>query len=243
MPSILIVEKLGSIKSLNSKTLTESELYKKAGFKTNEGFKLFTTWNLELGPKKYSISLYGKTTGRANQENKYEFPPPVDKVLFFGNCILVNKSDDTIANLSSDEWTNIYEKLYGGFEDLDDEEEDDDEEDEDDDEPGVKRTKTGYVKDGFVVDDDDDEDSDGLVSDDVSEEDLPSDEDVMSDEDMVRKNKAKGRKVTKKTVSKPRAKKTTERSSSRNDFEVAADEDEEDLYLDCTSELCEEEYI
>jgi hypothetical protein len=223
MPSILIVEKLGSVKSLNAKTLTESELYKKAGFKSDEGFKLFTTWNIELGPKKYSISLYGKTTGRANQENKYEFPPPVDKLLFFGNCILINKTDDGIANLTEDEWTTIYEKLYGGFEDLDDLQSDDDDEllTEDEDEPGVKRTKTGYVKDGFVVDGDDDED-------DEEDDEDPEDED--DDEDEV---------YVKKPVKKSSSKKSSKIASV---FELK-DVDPENTYLDCTSELSEESYI
>ena len=249
MPSILIVEKLGSIKSLNAKTLTESELYKKAGFKSDEGFKLFTTWNLELGAKKYSISLYGKTTGRANQENKYEFPPPVDKLLFFGNCILINKTDDAIANLTEDEWTTIYEKLYGGFEDLDDLQSDDDDEllTEDEDEPGVKRTKTGYVKDGFIIDDDESDDVDA-DDDDSLGDDVVSDE--PSDEEAVRKSKVKSRKAAnvKKSAPKRTVKKAfeTTKTGKGNDIDVDVEDVcdvEEDLYLDCTSELCEEEYV
>ena len=153
MPSILIVEKLGEIKSTALKTWNESDLYKKAGLKTADGFKCYTTWSIEIDEMKYNISLYGKTTGRANQENKYEFPPPVDKHLFFGNCILVNKSEQgDVKDLSVKEWEEIYETLYGGFEDLGSDS--DDSEEDDDDEYGVKRTKDGYVKDGFVVDDD-----------------------------------------------------------------------------------------
>lgn len=75
MPSIIIVEKLGEIKALQVKNWNESELYKKAGFKNTDGFKCYTTWNVEIDKTKYCIDLYGKTTGRANQENKYEFPP------------------------------------------------------------------------------------------------------------------------------------------------------------------------
>ena len=41
---LLIVEKNGSIKESVLKSWNEEELYKKAGFKTNQGFKLATTW-------------------------------------------------------------------------------------------------------------------------------------------------------------------------------------------------------
>ena len=164
MPSILIVEKLGEIKSTSVKTWNESELYKKAGFKNSDDFKCYTTWSIDFDEMKYNISLYGKTSGRANQENKYEFPPPVDKHLFFGNCVLVNKSEKgEVKDLSVKEWEEIYENLYGGFEDLGSDTDDSDD-DDDDEEYGVKRTKDGYVKDGFVVDDDeecDDDDEDG----------------------------------------------------------------------------------
>ena len=84
---ILIVEKNGTIKEHLLKTFVESDLYKKAGFKNGEDFICQTEWNIDNGEneKSYTIQVYGKTTGRAGQENKYEFPPPIDKTLFFGN--------------------------------------------------------------------------------------------------------------------------------------------------------------
>ena len=172
----------------------------------------------------------------------------MDKLLFFGNCILVNKTDDEIANLTEDEWTTIYEKLYGGFEDLDDLQSDDDDEllTEDEDEPGVKRTKTGYVKDGFIIDDDDSDDVDD--DDDASGDDVASDE--PSDEEAVRKSKVKSRKATnvKKPAPKRNVKKAfeTTKNGKGNEIDVEVEDVgdvEEDLYLDCTSELCEEEYV
>lgn len=212
MPSILIVEKLGEIKSTSLKTCNESELYKKAGFKTSEGFKCYTTWSIEIDDAKYNISLYGKTTGRANQENKYEFPPPVDKHLFFGNCVLVNKSEQgEVKDLSVKEWEEIYENLYGGFEDLGSDSDDSDEDDDED--YGMKRTKTGYAKDGFVVDDDEEGDDD---------------EEEGDDDDDEPKHKSQ----------KP---KLTGSSKVKSIFELKSVEDE--TYLDCTSELSEEAYI
>jgi hypothetical protein len=242
MPTILIVEKLGNIKAQSLKTYSESELYKKAGFKTNEGFQCHTTWGVDLGDRKYSISLYGKTIGRANQENKYEFPPPVDTVLFFGNCILVNKTDDgEIDDLSPQEWTVIYETLYGGFEDMDDDEEDDEDEDDDDNDPSMKRTKEGYVKDGFIVDDKEAEESDSEESDAESEsesEEEEEEDDVDDDEDDAFAKKSKPAKKRNNNNKKPSAK------QAKNTLATAqVDDDADDNYLDCTSELSEESYV
>lgn len=161
MPIILIVEKSGEIKEVNLKNYDESELFKKAGFKTAEGFGCATQWDIEIPDveKSYRVCLYGKTKGRANQENKYDFPPPVDKILFFGSCVLVNTKDDgkTAENLSAKEWEKIYEALFGGFEDIGSE---DSEESEESEVSLSSLTKSGYMKDGFVVDsnsEDDDE--------------------------------------------------------------------------------------
>jgi hypothetical protein len=222
--TFLIVEKLGNIKEISVKNVDETELYKKAGFKTIDGFKYITGWNLDdINGKNYSISLYGKTTGRANQENKYEFPPPVDTTLFFGNCVLINKQHDEIVNLTKNEWDTIYETLFGGFEDLDDED-DDEEEDEEDDLP---RTKSGYVKDDFVVDDDEEEEE---------EEDEDEEEEDEEDDDEDEMPKSKSRKMS-KSKSKPKAKLSKATKKTETIFTQVEN------YLNCTRELSEEEYI
>jgi hypothetical protein len=214
MPSIVIVEKLGELKTLHVKTWNDSELYKKAGFKNSDGFKCYTAWNVEIDKTKYCIELHGKTTGRANQENKYEFPPPVDSVLFFGNCVLINKSETgEILNLTVKEWEEIYETLYGGFEDLGNDSDDESQEDEDD--FGMKRTKDGYVKDGFVVDGDESEESEDEEEEDEDEE---------------------------KIYTKTQKPKTSGSSKVKTIFELKTIENEEN-YLDCASELSEEDYI
>jgi hypothetical protein len=228
MPSIIIVEKLGNIKSVQLKNYDESELYKKAGFKTADGFKCHTNWTVEIESKKYVICVYGKTNGKANQENKYEFPPPIDNTLFFGNCVIVKKleSDPSkIADLTESGWNTIYETLYGGFEDLGDEDSDDDDSDED---PGLPRTKNGYVKDGFVVDDDEDED-----------EDDDEDDDEEDEEDEV---------YVKKTSAKAKAKaKNTKTNAIKSIFDLKSIEElatpSQENYLGCTSELVEEDYV
>ena len=141
-------------------------MYKKAGFKNGQGFKLATTWKVDdINKKSYTIHVYGKTDGRANQENKYEFPPPIDETLFFGSCLIVHMKGNKPAPITTAEWTCIYDKLYGGFESLG-EEDSEEEEDEYDD---IPKTKSGYAKDGFIVDDDELSDDDYEESDDSEE--------------------------------------------------------------------------
>ena len=159
--SIIIIEKGGNVKELKVKSYNEDELYKKCGFKSSTDFKLHSVWkNVTLNKVPFNIHVYGKLVGRANQENKYEFPPPIDKDLFFGSCVLVNKINNIPKNLTTGEWNRIYDHLYGGFEDIGDE---DSEESEDEDE-NLPKTKSGYVKDDFIVDDDFDDDDESYDS-------------------------------------------------------------------------------
>ena len=70
-----------------------------------------------------NVTLFSKDTGRANSENKFELPPPLDKDLFFGCMLLCAHSDDDLTNenvkdLSISDWEKMYERLMGGFEDL-----------------------------------------------------------------------------------------------------------------------------
>jgi hypothetical protein len=83
-------------------------------------------------------------------------------------------------NLSLELWNKLYEKLFGGFEDLavigaDD----DDEEDELENVPKKLKTKKGgYLKDGFVIDSSDTEEAAGSETEDEDDEvsDKPTDE-------------------------------------------------------------------
>jgi hypothetical protein len=171
--TIILVEKTGELKTLNVKDYKEDELFKKCGFKKADDFSKQIDWGCKIDGQKYTISMYGKSEGKANMENKYDFPPPVDSKLYFGCCALVAQSRDevnkkSLCNLSLELWNKIYEKLFGGFEDLTvvkAEEDDDLEEDELDTVPKSKKTKSGgYLKDGFVVDDDDNDDGDDDMS-------------------------------------------------------------------------------
>lgn len=175
--TIIIIDKNTSLKTLTVKEYKVDELYKKCGFKKADGFDLQVEWPVKLEGKKYLIQMYGKLDGKANMENKYDFPPPVDKNLYFGACALVGMvRDDTNSkthiNLSIELWNKIYEKLFGGFEDLTATcAEDEDEEDElDKVHKSMKTKKGGYLKDGFVVDSSDTEDATGSETEDEDDE-------------------------------------------------------------------------
>jgi len=182
--NVIIVEKAGVLKMLAIKEFKEEDLFKKCGFKKSEDFNKQTEWNVKCESKKYLISVYAKVDGRANSENKYDFPPPIDTKLFFGNCAILAKvkndeGKQMYTNLSLELWEKIYEKLFGGFEDLVSTAiEDENEIDELENVPKEKKTKQGYLKDGFVVDTDgddeeyetEDEDSDAIDDTDDTDE-------------------------------------------------------------------------
>jgi hypothetical protein len=189
---IIIVERLGSLKLLSIKDFKPEELYKKCGFKKAEDFNKQTEWTLKCDGKKIFIQVFAKVDGRANSENKYDFPPPIDTKLFYGSCAIVaqiKKDDGTkaYANLTLQLWNKIYEKLFGGFEDLAaTAKEDEEEEDELANVPKEKKTKDGYLKDGFVVDSSDTEDGSFEDDEDTEElEELDTNEDEEEDDDLI----------------------------------------------------------
>jgi len=175
--SIIIVEKEGTLKTLSIKDFKLEELYKKCGFKKCDDFIKQVEWNAKYEGEKYYVEVYAKTEGRANSENKYDFPPPIDSKLFFGNCAVIahtKKTDGSksYTDLSLPLWNKIYEKLFGGFEDLSaTAAEDEEEDDELANVPKEKKTKHGYLKDGFVVDSSDADEEEGTVSTSYDEED------------------------------------------------------------------------
>jgi len=172
MVNIILVEKTGELKT--SKYVSEKdELYKKCKFKKDENFVLRHSWSTKKDKFPFKkVSLYARDTGKANTENKYDFPPPVDTILYFGCCALVAQSDnDEYVDLSIESWGKFYEDLFGGFENLADTAlEDENEEDELENVPAEMKTKSGYLKDGFVVDDNDNETANNTSNKDSSEE-------------------------------------------------------------------------
>lgn len=169
MVKVIIVDKGCTLKVSEIKNLEIETFYKKCKFRNNNDFDKRTTW--KMSNNNY-VSIYSKNKGRANSENKYDLPPPVDSDLYYGAILLVKHTDEEINNnncedLSIDEWNTLYTKLFGGFEDLGDEDSYSDEEEI----PEHLKTKQGYSKeDGFIVSDDDEIDEEYLPEDDEEEE-------------------------------------------------------------------------
>jgi len=183
--TLLIIDKSGTPKILAVKDYKQDELYKKCGFKKPDGLEKRHTWNnVKCDKTHYRISVFAKDDGKANMENKYEFPPPIDSSLYFGSCaVLVDQrsasADYVPTNLTLALWDKLYEKMFGGFESLTATNKDDDELDEL--EAVLKHKKTkGYLKDGFVVDSDNEDEEDvysdvDSVEEDATDVDKPDD--------------------------------------------------------------------
>ena len=160
MVSVLLIEKNGDINETKIKEFSKETLYKKCRFRKPDGFERQCLWNVKVHGERVTVALYGRKHGKAGSENKYDMPPPVDTTLYFGCLLLVQYENDenntlsTPIDFSCELWSKVYEKLFGGFEDLNaTAQEDEEEEDELADLPNEMKTKNGYLKDGFVVDD------------------------------------------------------------------------------------------
>jgi hypothetical protein len=157
---VVLVTKAGEVRESRVTDTEPITLARKCGFKNAGGFSKHASWPA-AGEPDLTIELWGRTKGRAGSENKYDFPPPVDSVLFFGICCLVGRRQHnaTIEDLHAETWARTYEKLFGGFEDLTQEE--DPSSDELDDVAAEMKTECGgYLRDGFVTDGEEDDNSD-----------------------------------------------------------------------------------
>lgn len=204
---IIVIDKNGVIskKQLNSVDQL-GEIYKKCSSSRNATaleYPKLTTWEFNEDGNKFYIDLYGKKTGRAGFENKYDLPPPVDKMLLFNSFALVKytkkKSVIRLETLTPEMWKTHYETLFGGFEDLKSEEAS---EDELENVPEKYKTADGYLKDDFVVDNNEIENEESDYDSDANEEkeeddsddeedaeetpsDVKSDEDVDDDDEDI----------------------------------------------------------
>ena len=224
MVKIILVDKGGNLKCSDIKDFDVEKIFKKCNLKKGDNFKKRTTWKHD----DYFVSIFSKDKGRANTENKYDLPPPVDKDLYYGSMVLVKHTEKDITNsnavdFSLKEWEKLYEKLFGGFEDLNGDDSFSDEEEI----PEHMKTKEGYSKeDGFIVDDDDEEDED-YIPDSSEEIELESSTETDEDEDVMGKE----------------SEIEYEEEDEEDEEDEDDDEDEEDEYHSDCSELSEESYI
>lgn len=242
---IVVVERNGDLRASSVNAYTPLELAKKCKFKTAAGFEVRAEWAYSGSGKdeRFMVELWARDDGNAGQENKYEFPPPVDTILFFGACALVAKdmsSHHCVIPLTLEKWDKMYNFLFGGFDSLMNCHDDDDEEDELDAIPAHKKTKDGYLKDGFVVDNSssssssDDDDSED-TSDETDDEDETEDEteDAYDSEEETEDADANDDEclAPKGSAVKPKASKKREKKQPK-----------EEVLVDTSSELSEEAY-
>ena len=181
--TFIVVKKAGSLKEVSTKEINVEEMYKKCGFRKSDDFECRTTWeNVQVGSSKYTVQLWARSEGKANTENKYDFPPPVDTSLFFGNCALVQVKNGKYITLTKEIWLKIYETLFGGFEDIEDEKDDEEIDELENIKKEMKTKKGEYLKDGFVVDSDESEEV-GSGSGDSDEEEFDDEYEDSDDED------------------------------------------------------------
>ena len=220
MVKVILIEKGCNLKCSDIKNFEVDKIHKKCNLKKNDNFEKRTTW--KHGDN--YVSIFSKNKGRANTENKYDLPPPLDNDLYFGTIVIVKHTEQNInnnnaVNMSLAEWNKLYEKLFGGFEDLDGDDSFSDEEEI----PEHMKTKEGYSKeDGFIVDDDDDQDEDYIQE---SSEDIELESSTDEEEELMGKES------------------DIDCKEEEEEEDDEDDEYEEDDYDSDCSELSEESYI
>lgn len=153
MSKYLCIHKNGEIEQkITKKKIEDENIFKLCNYKSTSGFEKLHRFPEDKNHNENGYEVYGKKSGRANSENKYEFPPPIDRELYFGNLCILKRVNGEIVDLTIDEWSGVYESLFGGFEDIEDS----------DGERSLdsviyssdEYTKEGYHKDSFIIDDD-----------------------------------------------------------------------------------------
>lgn len=89
----------------------------------NKNISKLNSWNY----KDYMYVLYGCINGNANEENKYDLPPPCDCDLFFNDLYFIKYINNNIVNIVVEEYNEFYNNCFEGFdtiENTDDEVED-----------------------------------------------------------------------------------------------------------------------
>ena len=153
MVQIVVIPKSGEPEQASVRDATQLGLARKVGLKSDSGFAKRVVWRVGSEGNTLYVGLYAKDTGNAGRENKCDLPPPIDTQLYFGKLAIVAARDQAFSDVVDfpvEMWSAVYEKLFGGFENIEDT--DDEEETEDEVDPEML-TKHGYEKDGFVVDD------------------------------------------------------------------------------------------
>ena len=153
MTKYILVSKGGDVEQKTTKhKIEDDKIFKLCNYRSTSGFEKLHCFSIDKKDEEKSYEVYGKKSGRANSENKYEFPPPIDTELYFGSLCIIKRSNGEFVDLDIDEWSGVYDSLFGGFEDI---EQSDGERSMDSEVySSDEYTKEGYHKDSFIVDDD-----------------------------------------------------------------------------------------
>ena len=236
MVKFVAIHKLGNTETAQLDTI--DILYKQCKFRKKKDFEKRHSWAMMMNKTKIYVTLFSKDSGNHKSINKYELPPPLDKDLFYGCMAIVASKDKEVEDrihLTKEMWDKIYEKLMGGFADLDKEE---DVASEDEYIPVEFQTKQGYSKeDNFIVDDDNVEYITSSTGDSEDEYHF-TDEDTQSDNNSYNGDDEEEKKTD--------GNKPDSGDNSKGEKESTEDEREkkgEDELTDTDSELSEENYV
>ena len=103
---LIKITKKGSVKSIEKNNIDF--------INKNKNISKLNTWDYD----NYKLVLFGFINGDAGEENKYDLPPPCDCDLFFNDLYFVKYKNNTILDLSIEEYGLFYVKCFEGFEEL-----------------------------------------------------------------------------------------------------------------------------
>ena len=138
--------------------------------------------------KSIKLVVWGYIDGRENQVNQHDLPPSAvwfnelfkksDTDLLYGDAFVLKYENDTLVDLTKEEYAVYYDKLFGGFEDLGDT----DSNSSQDSEP-TQEDLDFIVKDDQELDTDSDWDQDDISSDSDSQSESESESESGSQSD------------------------------------------------------------
>ena len=252
MVDVVIIDKTGKIKEEKINEISLENISKKCRFRKLTNFDKRHTWKIKIKNQILCVSVFARVEGRANNENKYEMPYPLDKELYFGSiAILAHKGefkDEKFINISKNMWKLIYDKLMGGFEDISKSEE---EEEEEEFVAPENLTKHGYKKDNFVVDEEQYESDKSFHENEAeveeAEEDTPEESEEEIEEELEEELEITDEEHETSNIIEAMSEEEHETSNmieamSEEEYEEEYEEEEEED-IGCISELSEDEYL
>ena len=87
---------ISEIKIPSSINVDRVDFNKIKSFKINKGEVFERECDYEWNDK--TISIYASNNGTAGMENQYDFPPPIDSQLYFGNVLVICHTNNKVEN-------------------------------------------------------------------------------------------------------------------------------------------------